>query len=77
VPASQLQANDPLASMMGNVDPDTGQPMTDDTTQAAPADGTAGDAASQPDATQQPAAPPRRSPRNIGDLLKGLFGGGG
>ena len=77
VPASQLQANDPLASMMGNVDPDTGQPMTDDTTQAAPADGTASDAASQPDATQQPAAPPRRSPKNIGDLLKGLFGGGG
>jgi penicillin-binding protein 1A len=73
VPASQLQANDPLASMMGNVDPDTGQPMTDDT--AAPAGGTASDAAAPaPDTTQQPAP---RSAKNIGDILKGLFGGGG
>jgi penicillin-binding protein 1A len=51
VPASELQATDPLASML------------DDGSSAASSD---------------PAtAPEKRSPKNIGDLLMGIFGGGG
>ena len=87
VPASQLQPADPLA---GLIDPDTGAPMADPSAPAdgtAPTDGTApADGTTLPPGTidltgQQPAlqqqAPAKRSPKTIGDMLKGLFGGGG
>jgi penicillin-binding protein 1A len=83
IPASQLQPTDPLA---GLIDPDTGAPMADP---AAPADGTAPIDGTAPadgtlppgtiDLTQPPPQqqePARRSPKTIGDMLKGLFGGG-
>jgi penicillin-binding protein 1A len=83
IPASQLQPADPLA---GLIDPDTGAPMADP---AAPADGTAPIDGTAPadgtlppgtiDLTQPPPQqqePARRSPKTIGDMLKGLFGGG-
>ncbi|MEO8757952.1 MAG: transglycosylase domain-containing protein [Devosia sp.] len=65
VPATELQPNDPISALAagdGTV-PADGTP---------PADGT------QPQTTQQPAPDPAapRSPKTIGDLLKGIFGGG-
>ena len=69
VPAADLQGTDPLSSLAadGTVPADG----------SVPADGT------QPavvppaaDGTEQPAAPAKRSPKTIGDLLTNLFGGG-
>ncbi len=68
VPAEQLQPTDPL----GSIAADGTQPAADGTQ---PLDLTGAPAT---DATQQQPAQPqqKRSPKNIGDLLNGLFNGG-
>jgi len=57
---------------------DGAQPPTADGTQAAAVQQPAASDAAQPPAGQQPApaAKPKRSPKTIGDLLSGMFGGG-
>ncbi len=70
VPAADLQANDPLAQLATDgtqLPADGTQPLATDGTQPLAADGT----------QQAPAQPAKRSPKTIGDLLTGLFGGGG
>ena len=78
VPAAALQPTDPIGALAAG---SSVQP--DGTVVSAPADGTAPpptDLTGQPPAavpaTGQPAPPQKRSAKNIGDLLKGLFGGG-
>jgi penicillin-binding protein 1A len=86
VPATELQPNDPIGALAadGTQQPGgtglapNGTPLpADGTQQPLPADGT------QPPPTdltgaqpQQPQQPAKRSPKTIGDMLKGLFGGG-
>jgi hypothetical protein len=69
VPASALEPSDPIAGLVaGGAQPDG---------TVAPADGTAPPldlTGQQPQ--QAPAGQPRRSPKTIGDLLTGHFGGG-
>jgi penicillin-binding protein 1A len=91
VPAGQLTAADPLASIAA----DGAQPMDLTGTQPAPPDGAPATAAEQPipangaaapsaqqflvqNQGQQPApvAKPKRTVKTIGDLVNGLFGGG-
>ncbi len=69
VPAADLQGTDPLSSLAADG--------------TVPADGTIPADGTQPavvppaaDGTAQPAAPAKRSPKTIGDLLTNLFGGG-
>jgi len=66
VPATDLTAADPLAQLASD-----GTQPTDGT--AAPVDLTGQQPAQQQPAPQQPA---KRSPKTIGDILGGIFGGG-
>ncbi len=66
VPATDLQATDPISQLAT----DGTLPSTDG---AVPADGTQPSAAAS---QAQPAAPAKRTPKTIGDILSGLFGGG-
>ncbi len=62
VPADQLQGTDPISALAAG---DDGTTSADDT--------------ATPDTTAQPAPAdtPKRSPKNIGDILNNLFGNGG
>jgi penicillin-binding protein 1A len=82
VPAAQLQSSDPISQMIDA----NGQPVDTDGNPIAPADqnGPPADpnaplqpAASQQQAPAAPQQPAKRSPKTIGDMLSGLFGGGG
>ena len=65
VPASELQPNDPIGALAaGDGQPGGTGALPDG--QPAPTDLTGA----------QPAQPAKRSPKTIGDMLKGLFGGG-
>jgi penicillin-binding protein 1A len=63
IPAADLQTTDPIS---GLVEGDSTAPPPDQASDQAPAD-----------ATQPAAPPPKRSPKNIGDILNNLFGNGG
>jgi len=74
VPATDLQPTDPIGALATDGTQQPGAVAPDGTTQPVPADGT------QPPPTdltgEQPQPPAKRSPKTIGDMLKGLFGGG-